>query len=195
MAVAPASAIAAVFGIARTTRVPGGRRASIASIGTPAAIDTTTSVGERPAPIGARMRSTICGFTATTITSAQRATASLSSLASTPNLSWSSATRSGFTSVARICSFVTVLEWRRPRMRAAAMLPPPMKPMRRPRIGSCWSSFMRRAVCPTSLERARLHAKPASGVAPPGVSTRYSLAELFTPMKFVCDSTKSSSRL
>ncbi len=142
IAVAAASAMAAVLGMARTTRVPAGRRASMASMGTPAAMETTRSDSVSAAAMGARMRSTIWGLTAMTMTSAQRASASLSVLVWMPYFWCSSARRSSLTSLARICSAVTVPDWSRPRTRAPAMLPPPTKPIFLPAIRAAWS-FMR----------------------------------------------------
>ena len=66
MAVAPASASAATLGMLRTTRVPGGRRASSAAIGTPAAIEMTSVWGRTSPPTADSTLSITCGLTAST---------------------------------------------------------------------------------------------------------------------------------
>jgi len=74
----------------------------MASMGTPAAIEITTSVPDRPEAMAPRMRSTIWGLTAMTTMSAQRTRSSLSVVVSMAYFWRSSSRRSSFTSLARI---------------------------------------------------------------------------------------------
>jgi len=63
--------MAAVLGMARSTRMPSGKRASMLRMGTPAAIEIT-SVSELISPaIWSSTCAMPCGFTASTITLAQ----------------------------------------------------------------------------------------------------------------------------
>ena len=75
MAVAPSRTSAGVFGMVRMTRVPGLSRASMAAIGMPAAIETTSASGRTRSEIWSSTRRMICGFTART-TISERSTTS-----------------------------------------------------------------------------------------------------------------------
>ena len=129
MAVAPASAMAAVFGIVRMTRASAGSRASIDSMGTPAAMEMTSALGLNARPMGRRTLSMTCGLTASTMTSAHAASFALSRVVVMPCSAASSDSRSSRTSLAWICAAVTVPEWSSPLMSAPAMFPAPMKPI------------------------------------------------------------------
>jgi hypothetical protein len=127
MAVAPASTMAGVLGIVRTTRVPAGRKPSIAAIGMPAAIETTSASGFTPLRTSGRSRSKTCGLVASTTTSAARAASSFDVITRTPCFCFSSSSRALRTSVQITCSGVSTPEARSPLMSAPAMLPAPRK--------------------------------------------------------------------
>src|SRR5207253_903097 len=74
IAVAAAATVAGVLGMARTMRMGGCSRRSMAAIGTPAATLTISFSRETSPPMSRRTWSRICGLTASTITSAWRAT-------------------------------------------------------------------------------------------------------------------------
>ena len=83
-----------VFGMTRTTGVPGGSAPSNSAIGRPAHSDTTSVPGRIAGASSASTGAMSCGFTATTMTSA-RAAAVGTSTAVTPCRAVSSAARSG----------------------------------------------------------------------------------------------------
>ena len=84
IAVAPAPTSAGVLGIARTTRTPSVTASSIASVSTPAAIDTTSVPARSSEPTSRSTLSRICGLTLSTTSSAPRATSRLSVVIAMP---------------------------------------------------------------------------------------------------------------
>ncbi len=84
MPVAPAKAIAAVLGIARSTRMPGGKLASIAPSGTPAAIEMTSVFESMIVDTCSSTWKMTCGFTASSKTFAQAKSSELSPWVSMP---------------------------------------------------------------------------------------------------------------
>ena len=129
IAVAPASARAATLGIVRTTREPGGSRASRAAMGTPAAMETTSWSFRTSGPMTVSTLSTTCGFTERTITDDARTSSWLSVVTRILYRSASCLSRSLFTSLATIDEGLTSFDWMRPRISAPAMFPAPRKPM------------------------------------------------------------------
>src|SRR2546422_5599484 len=100
----------------------------IVAVDTPAASEISSG---RPVSAGIASRSTgamICGFTASTTTSASPTSAALPETARRPYWSASWRTRSARTSATRILSGGTRFDSTRPRMSASPMLPAPTKP-------------------------------------------------------------------
>ena len=123
--------MAAVLGIARTTRTCAGKRASSERIGTPAAIDTKQRVGRES--VGHLVEHAIDDLRLDgqhDQVRRRRPARDCRLKVLMPYLASSSFRCSARTSLATICSAVTLLEASRPRISAPAMLPAPSMPMR-----------------------------------------------------------------